>query len=342
MQPASHRPPEDLKHERGLARATRAGDGGEHPEGKLYVEVLERAVPDAAKLKPLFRLATAVFMLVGQHRIAGPPLGQKGPGDTGLGGGQLFGSSLGDNRAPLAAAAGAEVEAAVGGIDHIAVVLDHHDRVSEVAEFGQRRNQPVRIAGMQADRRLVEHVQHAGQATAHLGGQPNPLHFATGEAPGWPGHIEILETNLVEEGRPGGQLSQEVTGDRLFTGRQRDGGKFCRELAQRHPTPDVERAAPEGDGAGDGGQSAAAALAAGHLTHHGVDLTAKGGDHAGGIFAGGFEAFELEGEPGTLTRPAADLSLWERAGVRVLDRNPLFARTLKQHPLLEAREFVQW
>ena len=87
-------------------------------------------------------------------------------------------------RGDLAAAvarAGAEVDEVVGRLDHLAVVLDQDQRVAQVAEVPQRREQPGVVARVQADRRLVEHVEHAGQAAADLAGQPDPLALAAGE-----------------------------------------------------------------------------------------------------------------------------------------------------------------
>ena len=79
------------------------------------------------------------------------------------------------------ARAGPEVDQVVGRLDHLAVVLDQDQRVAQVAQVPQRREQPGVVARMQADRRLVEHVEHAGQAAADLAGQADPLALAAGE-----------------------------------------------------------------------------------------------------------------------------------------------------------------
>ena len=41
--------------------------------------------------------------------------------------------------------------------------------------------EPVVVALVEADRRLVEHVEHADQPRADLGGQPDALRLAAGE-----------------------------------------------------------------------------------------------------------------------------------------------------------------
>ena len=93
----------------------------------------------------------------------------------------LRGRAAGDDLAAEAAGAGAEVEQAVGAGDHFAVVLDDEQRVAQVAELLQRAEQPRVVARVQADRRFVEHVQHAAQAAADLAGQANALRLAAGE-----------------------------------------------------------------------------------------------------------------------------------------------------------------
>ena len=47
--------------------------------------------------------------------------------------------------------------------DRVLVVLDHDQRVAEVAQPEQRVEQPVVVPLVQPDRRLVQHVQHADQ-----------------------------------------------------------------------------------------------------------------------------------------------------------------------------------
>ena len=79
------------------------------------------------------------------------------------------------------AGAGADVDQIVGGADGLLVVLDDDHRVAEVAQVLERLQQPGVVALVQADRRLVEDVEHAGQARADLRGQPNALALAAGQ-----------------------------------------------------------------------------------------------------------------------------------------------------------------
>ena len=91
------------------------------------------------------------------------------------------GRALGDDLAAVDAGARPHVDHLVGGADRLLVVLDHDHRVAEVAQPPEGREQPVVVALVQADRRLVEHVEHAGQPRADLRGQPDALALAARE-----------------------------------------------------------------------------------------------------------------------------------------------------------------
>ncbi len=61
-----------------------------------------------------------------------------------------------------------DVDHVVGRQDRILVVLDDDHRVADIAQVRQRVEQPRVVALVQADRRLVENVEHACQARADL------------------------------------------------------------------------------------------------------------------------------------------------------------------------------
>ena len=63
----------------------------------------------------------------------------------------------------------------------VLVVFDDDHRVAHVAQPLQGGDQAVVVAGMQADRRLVEDVEHAHQPGPDLARQANALGLATGE-----------------------------------------------------------------------------------------------------------------------------------------------------------------
>ena len=133
------------------------------------------------------------------------PAGDVGAGDR-LGGRLQVRHRPGDDHlAAVLARTRADVDHPVGGPDGVLVVLDDDQRVAEVAEPGQRLDQPVVVPLVQPDRRLVEHVQHADQAGADLGGQPDPLRLAAGQRRRRPVQRQVLEPDVEQEAEPGGR-----------------------------------------------------------------------------------------------------------------------------------------
>ena len=112
------------------------------------------------------------------------------------------GVPCGDDPAAVLAGAGAEVDDVVGGADRVLVVLDDDHGVAEVAEALQRRDQLRVVALVQPDRRLVEDVEHADQAGADLGREPDPLRLAAGQRRRRPLQRQVADPDRVEEAQP--------------------------------------------------------------------------------------------------------------------------------------------
>ena len=104
----------------------------------------------------------------------------------------VVGGADGDDFAAADAGAGAEIDDVVGGPHRVFVVLDDDDRVAQVAQLLERVEQAVVVARVQADRRLVEDVEHADQAAADLAGQADALRFAAGERRGGAVEREVV------------------------------------------------------------------------------------------------------------------------------------------------------
>ena len=76
---------------------------------------------------------------------------------------------------------GTDVDDVVGQADRLFVVLDHDDRVAEVAQTLEGRDQSTVVALVQTDGGLVEHVEHADEVATDLARQTDPLGLATRE-----------------------------------------------------------------------------------------------------------------------------------------------------------------
>jgi hypothetical protein len=69
----------------------------------------------------------------------------------------------------------------VGRADRLLIVLHHQERIAQIAQGLERVQQTPVVAGVEADARLVQHVQHAYQAAADLGREPDPLALPSGQ-----------------------------------------------------------------------------------------------------------------------------------------------------------------
>ena len=117
--------------------------------------------------------------------------------------------------------------------DGLLVVLHHEDRVAQVAQPLEGREQPGVVPLVEADGGLVEDVEDPHEGRADLGGEPDPLPLAAGEGAGGPVQGEVVEPHVDEEGEPFADLLEDPAGDLLLLGGQSEG-------------------AEEGQGVGDG------------------------------------------------------------------------------------------
>ena len=127
-----------------------------------------------------------------------------------------FGRAARGDLAALVAGAGAEVEQVVGRRDDLAVVFDEHERVAQVAQALQRAEQPGVVARVQADGRLVEDVEDAGQAAADLARQADALRLAAGERRPAAVEREVVEADVDEEADAVAHLAEQFAGDLLL------------------------------------------------------------------------------------------------------------------------------
>ena len=115
-----------------------------------------------------------------------------------------------DHLAAAGPGAGAEVDDVVGRADGVLVVLDHDDAVAEVAEPAHGADQPLVVALVQADRRLVEDVEHAGQFGADLRGQADALRLAARQGRAAAVQGQVLEPDVEQESQAGAHLLEHA------------------------------------------------------------------------------------------------------------------------------------
>ncbi len=115
---------------------------------------------------------------------------------------------LGDHLAALDPRARPEIDQMVGRPHRVLVVLDDHDGVAQPGQPAQRRQQPVVIARMQPDRRLIQNVKDPDQPRADLTGEPDPLRLAAGERRSGPIEGQVMQTDVDQERQAGTDLLQ--------------------------------------------------------------------------------------------------------------------------------------
>ncbi len=75
------------------------------------------------------------------------------------------------------------------------------------------------VARVQADGRLIQHVQHAHQARADLRGQADALRLAARKRGGRALQGQVVQPHVDQEAQPGEDLLQDALGDGLLAAR---------------------------------------------------------------------------------------------------------------------------
>ncbi len=82
----------------------------------------------------------------------------------------------------------------------------------------QRFQKPGVVALVQPNRRLVEHVEHAGEPGADLRRQPDALALAAGQGAGRAGEREIIEPDIDQEFQPRADFLEDADSDFVLLG----------------------------------------------------------------------------------------------------------------------------
>ena len=188
------------------------------PSGSAQVDVpqvvLAGARDDAASLPLPFRRSAGIGTARSPRRNA--PVIERGSASS------VLERAVRDDLAAVLPGPGPDVDDPVRGPDRLLVVLDDEDRVAEVAQPGQRRDELGVVALVEADRRLVEDVQDAHQRRADLGREADPLRLAARQRHARPVEGQVVEPDVDEEPEPRDDLLEDLVGDRpLALGQRR-------------------------------------------------------------------------------------------------------------------------
>ena len=163
--------------------------------------------------------------------------------------------------APVAAK-GAEFDDMLGAPDHIGIVLDHHDRVADIAQLLDNLHHPLGVVRMESRRGLIEHVERVGEHASEAGGEDDAVDLTAGEGLGLPHEREVAEACVGQIAEPLADLGDEPF-ERLLKGRSECDGLGPEQGlidAKREDVSEVE--ACDSDRAGVGVKTGALALAA--------------------------------------------------------------------------------
>ena len=199
---------ENVVHQRGFSRAGNAGHDGEQAERQFEIHVFE-IVRFAAEHANHLAVGRAALGRHGNLQIAAQVTARQRIG-VAL---DFFRAALGDQMAARIARAGAQVHHVVGAANRFFVVLDDEHGVAQVAQMFERGDQAIVVARVQADGRLVEHVEHAAQARADLRRQANALRFAAGKRGGGAVQAEVAEADGEQKIEARGNFGQRAPGD---------------------------------------------------------------------------------------------------------------------------------
>ena len=200
---------EDVGDQGGLARARYARHRHEHRQRKLRGDVLQVVGAGTDDPQGAVGIARAT---PGRH-LDPELVAQVSRGQRRRVFEDLVDGALGHHFPTEAAGARTEVDDMISRPDRVLVVLHDDHGVAEVAKALQRAKQPLVVALVQADARLVENVEHAHEPRPDLGCQADALHLAAGERRGAAPQREVVEADVAEEAQAVTHFLEDRAGD---------------------------------------------------------------------------------------------------------------------------------
>ena len=208
---------QDVVDQRRLARARHPGDRGEHPQRERDVDLAQVVLP-----RPHHgQLPSAVDRPPDSGNLDALPAGEVGAGE-GLAVAQQLGEVPLCTICPPCSPAPGPMSTTQSAC---AMVSSSCSTTISVLPRSRSRDQgldqPAVVALMQADRRLVEHVEHADQPGADLGGQPDALRLTAGQRGRRARQRQVVQPDVEQEPQPRLHLLEHLPGDRLLARAQR-------------------------------------------------------------------------------------------------------------------------
>ena len=194
-----------VHHQRALARTGHARDTGQHAQREAAVDAAQVVGGHVVQGQPALGLTP--FVGQAEAGVAAQIAGREGIGA------QQFGhAALEHDLAALGAGTGPQFDDRVGRADGGLVVLHHQHGIAALLQGTQGAQQAFVVTRVQADGRLVQHIGHAHQTGAQLGGQTDALGLAAGKGGHGPAQGKIFQAHVAHEGQTVGQLLEQGLG----------------------------------------------------------------------------------------------------------------------------------
>ena len=197
------------------------------PSGNGHVDVLQVVLARAAHDERL-AVALAAPLRRRDRALAGEELS----GRRRLAREHVVERALHDDPAAVHAGARPHLDEVVGGANGVLVVLDDDHRVADVAQALERRDHLHVVLRVQADARLVEHVEHAHQPRADLRRQPDPLRLAARQRARPAVEVQIVEADAEQQLEPAADLLQHLPAGVGAAARRLDGAEERVQLVE--------------------------------------------------------------------------------------------------------------
>ena len=168
--------------------------------------------------------------------------------------------------------AGTDIHDPVGSLHRLLVVLDDDERVAQVAQALERRDELAVVALVQADRRLIQNVEDTDEAGADLRGQADTLCLASRQCARTARERQVGQAHVNEEGQAGLDLGEDGCRDSARTLLEFDGREELTCLQDGHVGQLGDRLVADTHCQDLRLQARALARRARNLTHVGVEL----------------------------------------------------------------------
>src|SRR5260370_6590232 len=157
-------------NERGLAGTADSSDHRERSERDHQIEILEVVQAGAIETQ---ESAHGLVAHVGHGNPQLPAEVPAGEGFMLLKHGRIRTGE--EQLAAELSSARTEIDDAIRGLNRVRVVLDDEHRIPQIAERLEDIDEPLRVAGMQADGRFIKHVECANEMRTERCRELNPL-----------------------------------------------------------------------------------------------------------------------------------------------------------------------